>query len=173
MTRTKTLSLLAAAAAVVLVALVVAACGGGDDAATAASTPNGRAATIGVSEVDGLGKILVDSKGRTVYLFENDTGPTSTCFGACASAWPPVTETGMPSAGTGVMESMLGTTKRPDGTMQVTYNGHPLYLYQGDSKPGDTTGQNVDGFGAEWYVLSPEGNKVEGMATSSSGGNGY
>ena len=173
MTRTKTLSLLAAAAAVALVALVVAGCGGGDDVATAASKPAGGSATIGVSEVHGLGKILVDSKGRTVYLFEKDTGPMSTCSGACASAWPPVTETGMPSAGMGVDKSMLGTTKRSDGTMQVTYNGHPLYLYQGDNKPGDTTGQNVDGFGAEWYVLSPEGKKVEGMATSSNDGNGY
>ena len=173
MIRRKTLSLLAAAAAVALVALVVAGCGGGDDVATAASKPSGGSATIGVSEVGGLGKILVDSKGRTVYLFEKDTGPTSTCFGACASAWPPVTVTGMPSAGAGVMKSMLGTTKRPDGTMQVTYNGHPLYLYQGDSGPGDTTGQNVDGFGAEWYVLSPAGNKLEGMATSSNDGNGY
>ena len=170
MTRTKTLSLLAAAAAVALVALVVAGCGGSDDVATAASNPNGGSATIGVSEVDGLGKILVDSKGRTVYLFEKDTGSMSTCSGACASAWPPVTVSGMPSAGAGVMKSMLGTTKRPDGTMQVTYNGHPLYLYQGDTNAGDATGQNVDGFGAEWYVLSPGGNKVEGMAMSSSGG---
>jgi predicted lipoprotein with Yx(FWY)xxD motif len=172
MTRTKILPRLSAAAAVALVALVVAGCGGGDDVATAASKPSG-SATIGVSDIGGLGKILVDSKGRTVYLFEKDTGPMSTCFGACASAWPPVTVTGMPSAGTGAMKSMLGTTKRPDNTMQVTYNGHPLYLYQGDTKPGDTTGQNVDGFGAEWYVLSPEGNKVEGMATSSNDGNGY
>ena len=173
MTRTKTLSLLAAATAVALVALVVAGCGGGDDVATAASKPNGGSASIGVSEVGGLGKILVNSEGRTVYLFENDTGPMSTCFGPCASAWPPVTLKGMPSAGMGVDESLLGTTERPDGTVQVTYNGHPLYLYQGDAKPGDTTGQNVDGFGAEWYVLSPGGNKVEGMAMSSSGGNGW
>ena len=173
MTRTKTLSLLAAAAAVALVALVVAGCGGGDDVAKAASKPSGASTSIGVSEVGGLGKILVDSEGRTVYLFEKDTGPMSTCFGACASAWPPVTVTGMPSAGMGVDKSMLGTTKRPDGTMQVTYSGHPLYYYAADQKPGDATGQNVDGFGAEWYVLSPAGNKVEGMAMSSSGGNGW
>jgi predicted lipoprotein with Yx(FWY)xxD motif len=167
MIRRKTLSLLAAGAAVALVALAIAGCGGGEDQATAASSaskPNGGSATIGVSQVAGLGKILVDSDGRSVYLFEKDTGPTSTCFAACASAWPPVTVKGMPDAGVGVNESMLGTTKRPDGTMQVTYSGHPLYLYQGDTKRGDTTGQNVDGFGAEWYVLSPAGNKVEGMA---------
>jgi len=173
MTRTKILPLLSVAAAVALVALVVAGCGGGEDQATAASNPSGGSATVGLSEVDGLGKILVDSKGRTIYLFEKDTGSMSTCFDACASAWPPVTVSGMPSAGAGVMQPMLGTTKRPDGTMQVTYSGHPLYLYQGDGNPGDTTGQNVDGFGAEWYVLSPAGNKVEGTATSSDGGNGY
>ena len=172
MTRTKTLSILAAAAAVALVALVVAGCGGGDDVAKAASKPSAASTSIGVSEVGGLGKILVDSEGRTVYLFEKDTGPMSTCFGVCASAWPPVTVNGMPSAGTGVDESMLGTTKRPDGTMQVTYNGHPLYYYAVDQKPGDAIGQNIDGFGAEWYVLSQAGNKVEGMATSSRGGNG-
>ena len=165
MTRTKTLALLAAAAAVALVALAIAGCGGGEDQATAAPMPSGGSATIGVSEVSGLGKILVNSEGRTVYLFEKDTGPMSTCFDGCASAWPPVTVKGMPVAGAEVNESMLGTTERPDGTAQVTYNGHPLYLYQGDTKPGDTTGQNVDGFGAEWYVLSPAGHKVEGMAT--------
>ena len=173
MIRTKIRSLLAVATAIALVALVVAGCGGGEDQATASSKPSGGSATIGVSEVGGLGKILVDSKGRTVYLFEKDTGSMSTCFDACASAWPPVTVSGMPSAGAGVMKSMLGTTKRPDGTMQGTYNGHQLYLYQGDSGPGDATGQNVDGFGAEWYVLSPAGNKVEGMAMSSGGGNGW
>jgi predicted lipoprotein with Yx(FWY)xxD motif len=176
MTRTKILSLLSAAAAVVLVAVVVAGCGAGDDQATAssgASMPGGGSAAIGLSDVSGLGKVLVDSKGRTVYLFEKDTGPKSTCFGACAGAWPPVTVTGMPSAGPGVMQSMLGTTKRPEGTMQVTYNGHPLYRYQGDRKPGDAAGQNVDGFGAEWYVISPAGSKVESMAVSSGGGYGY
>jgi predicted lipoprotein with Yx(FWY)xxD motif len=119
------------------------------------------------------GKVLVDSQGRSVYLFEADTGPKSTCFGACAAEWPPVTTDGEPSAGNGLTASMLGTTKRPDGKTQVTYNGQPLYLFEADKQPGDATGQNVDAFGAEWYVLSPTGNKVEGKATSSGGGYAY
>src|SRR5262245_32062415 len=99
MTGTRTLSLLTAAAAVALVALVIAGCGGGEDQAKAAaggSMSSGGSATIGVSDVGGLGKILVDSRGRTVYLFEKDTGAQSTCFGACASAWPPVMALGLP-----------------------------------------------------------------------------
>ena len=130
-----------------------------------------RPATIGVANVGPLGAILVDSKDRTVYLFEKDTGPKSTCSGACATEWPPVTTSGKPSAGKGVTASMLGTTKRSDGTTQVTYNGHPLYLFEADQKPGDATGQNVDAFGARWYVLSPAGDKVQ--ATGSGGGYAY
>ena len=177
MTRTKPLSLLLAFAAIALVALVVAGCGAGGDQATAASSGGANAAggssTIGVSDIGGLGKVLVDSNGRTVYLFEKDTGPKSTCFGACATEWPPVTTTGKPSAGDGVTASMLGTTKRSDGSTQVTYNGHPLYLFEADQTPGDATGQNVDAFGAEWYVLSQAGQKVEGKATGSGGGYSY
>jgi predicted lipoprotein with Yx(FWY)xxD motif len=176
MTRTKPLSLLLAFAAIALVALVVAGCGGGDNQATAASASSstaGGSSTIGVSDVGSLGKVLVDSQGRTVYLFEKDTGPKSTCFGACATEWPPVTASGKPNADSGVTASMLGTTKRSDGTTQVTYNGHPLYLFEADQKPGDATGENVDAFGAEWYVLSSAGHKVVGKATGSGGGYAY
>jgi predicted lipoprotein with Yx(FWY)xxD motif len=171
MTLRKPLSLVLAAAAVALVAFAVAGCGGGDDQASAAPS-NSNASTLGVTDVSGLGKILVDSKGRTAYLFEKDTGPMSTCSGACAAEWPPVTTSGKPTAGDGLTASMLGTTKRSDGSTQVTYNGHPLYLFSGDNQPGDTAGQNVDAFGAEWYVLSPAGDKVEGKANNSGGG-GY
>ena len=174
MTRTKSLSLLLATAAIALVALVVAGCGGGDEQATAASgnsQPAAGSSTIGVSNIGGLGSVLVDSQGRTVYLFEKDTGPESTCFGACATEWPPVTTSGKPSAGSGVTASMLGTTKRSDGKTQVTYNGHPLYLFEADQKPGDATGQNVDAFGAKWYVLSSAGDKV--TAKGSGGGYAY
>ena len=153
MTRTKTLSLLAAAAAVALVALVVAGCGGGEDQATAAesaSMPSGGSATIGASDAGGLGKILVDSKGRSVYLFEKDTGSSSNCYASCATAWPPVTVSGMPSAGSGVSQSMLGTTKRSDGRTQVTYNGHPLYLYVGGwNSGGQLTAHLSDGSAAD------------------------
>jgi predicted lipoprotein with Yx(FWY)xxD motif len=155
MTRRNPLSLLVAAAALALVAIAVAGCGGGDDQATAAtsgSNASGGSSTVGVTDVSGLGKILVDSQGRTAYLFEKDTGSKSTCSGACAQEWPPVATS---------------------GTKQVTYNGHPLYLFAGDHNPGDTAGQNLDTFGAEWYVLSPAGDKVEGKAKDSGGGYAY
>jgi predicted lipoprotein with Yx(FWY)xxD motif len=108
-----------------------------------------------------LGKILVDAKGRTLYLFVADKGPSSTCNGACASAWPPLTTSGNATAGPGVSASKLGTTMRSDGTTEVTYNGHPLYYYVADTAPGQTTGQAISQFGAEWDALSPAGRKVE------------
>jgi predicted lipoprotein with Yx(FWY)xxD motif len=173
-TRNNTLSLLMALAAIALVALAVAGCGGGSDQATAASSSSSStgasSGTIRVSDNGSLGKILVDAKGRTVYLFEKDTGPMSTCSGACAADWPPVTTAGKPTAGSGVTGSMLATTKRSDGTTQVVYNGHPVYRYIGDQKAGDTNGQSVNAFGAEWYALSPAGAKVSGKG---SGGGGY
>jgi len=176
MTRTKPLSLLLAAAAIALVAAVIAGCGGGGSQATAASGSSGApggSSTIGVSDVGGLGKILVDSKGRTAYMFKKDTGPKSTCSGACAMEWPPVTTSGKPSTGSGASPSMVGTTKRSDGSTQVTYNGHPLYLFSGDTKPGDAGGQNVEAYGARWYVLSTAGDQVNGKATGSGGSYAY
>ena len=120
--------------------LVVAGCGGGGNQATAASAPDDHRRGLAHGRrrrtTASLGKILVDSKGRTVYLFQKDTGSMSTCSGACATNWPPVTTTGKPRAGTGVTASMLGTTTRSDGTKQVTYNGHPLYLYIGRPERG-------------------------------------
>jgi len=107
-----------------------------------------------------LGKILVDSRGRSLYLFEKDTGPKSTCYGSCAVAWPPFTTSGTPTAGTGAKASLIGTTTRTDGKDEVTYNGHPLYYYAGDSAAGDTNGQDLNQFGAAWYVLSPAGNQI-------------
>jgi len=173
MTRSRTITFLVTAAVIPLTALALASCGGGTSDATASSAPpktaNGRSATVGVANVGQLGSILVDAKGRTVYLFEKDTGPKSTCFGACATECPPVTTSGKPSPGSGVTASMLGTTTRSDGKTQVTYNGHPLYLFEADQKPGDATGQNVDAFGAKWYVLSATGDKV----TSKGSGGGY
>src|SRR5215211_2607424 len=106
-------------------------------------------------------RILVDGQGRTLYLFEADRGSTSACNGACASVWPPLKTSGKPKAGSGVSASKLGTARRADGSTGVTYNGHPLYTYAGDSGPGQTSGEGIDGFGAEWYVLSATGNKVE------------
>jgi predicted lipoprotein with Yx(FWY)xxD motif len=95
------------------------------------------ATTIDLQSVSGIDdKFLADRQGRAMYLFEADKGSTSTCTGACAAAWPPVTASAMPMAGGGVSQSMLGTTKRADGTEQLTYNGHPLYYFAADTGAG-------------------------------------
>ena len=167
--RSISLSLLVLAA----VAAAIAGCGGGNSNQATAATGSGGSGTIGVSNISGLGKVLVDSQGRTLYLFEKDTTSKSMCSGACATEWPPLTTSGKPTAGGGVTKSMLGTTKRSDGTAQVTYNGHPLYTFSADKKAGDATGQHVDAFGAEWYVLSTGGSKVQGKATGSGGSYAY
>jgi predicted lipoprotein with Yx(FWY)xxD motif len=173
MTRSKPLGLLSAAVLVPLVALVAAGCGssGGTSTATA-KAPSGSSATVSVANT-GLGNILVDSQGRTLYLFQKDSGTKSTCFGGCATAWPPLRANGKPTAGGGAKASLLGTTPRSDGKPQVTYDGHPLYGYQGDSSAGDTNGQGINGFGAPWYVLAPSGNAITTASSSSGGGNGY
>lgn len=145
-----------------LVALVLlaAACGGSTES-TASSSPSPSPAatgtTIAVVSNAKLGQLLVDSKGITVYLFVADTGSDSTCYTSCASIWPPVLTTGKPQAGTGADASLLGTTTRTDGKVEVTYAGHPLYYFVKDKQPGDTTGQGVNGFGALWWVMSPAG----------------
>jgi predicted lipoprotein with Yx(FWY)xxD motif len=179
MRRSRPTASLASAALIPLLALAVAACGGA--AATASrpastSTPTAKtssaaSATVGVAN-SGLGSILVDSRGRTLYLWQADTGPKSTCSGACAGAWPPLLTTGAPTAGSGAKASLLGITKRSDGAEQVTYNQHPLYLFTGDNASGQTTGQGSTGFGAPWYVLSPGGNQITGTASTSSSASG-
>jgi predicted lipoprotein with Yx(FWY)xxD motif len=109
-----------------------------------------------------LGKILVDGRARTLYLFEKDKHGKSACSGQCAKFWPPLLTKGKPKAGTGAKSSLLGTTKRSDGTTQVTYNKHPLYTFLNDkNKPGSTKGEGLDAFGAEWYVLGANGKKIE------------
>ena len=108
-----------------------------------------------------LGRILVTRQGRSVYLFEKDHRKASTCYGACAGEWPPVTTSGAPIAAKGVVDAMLGTRKRKNGTLQVTYNGHPLYTYAGDAKAGQTNGEGSNAFGGAWYVLSPAGKKID------------
>jgi predicted lipoprotein with Yx(FWY)xxD motif len=174
MTRTP-LTLLASAAVIPLTALAIAGCGGGDDAATASSPPpktaSGKPATLGV-ESTSLGKILDDGQGRTLYLFQRDTGSKSNCAGACATSWPPLTSA-KPSVGKGASASMIGTTKRSDGKTQVTYNGHPVYRFSGDSSPGDTNGQGTNAFGGLWYAVSPTGQQVTASGSSNSGGNAY
>jgi predicted lipoprotein with Yx(FWY)xxD motif len=135
---------------------------GGAYGKPASSTPaaaSGSAASIKTGS-GGPGKFLVDAKGRTLYLWVADKGSKSTCSGACAQAWPPLTTTGAPKAGAGVQASLLGTTKRDDGTTEVTYGGHPLYYFAGDSAPGQTTGQGNEGFGAYWWVVAPDGKAI-------------
>ena len=147
---------------ILLFPFALAACGtvaANNGAGATHSSPSGPA-TISVHG-SSLGQILVDANGQTVYLFEADTGTQSTCSGACAQAWPPLTTNGAPKAASGASPSLLGTTMRSDGTSQVTYNGHPLYLFISDIRPGDTNGEGSTQFGAGWDVLSPAGDKIE------------
>jgi predicted lipoprotein with Yx(FWY)xxD motif len=167
----------------VLAAGTIAACGGSDNSSSTSSSPTSNTSSggggaygaapktsapaasgaVAIKTAKGEpGTFLVDSSGRSLYLFEADKSDTSTCNGACAAAWPPLTTTGAPTAGTGVKASLLGTSKRDDGKMEVTYNGHPLYYFANDSAPGDLKGQGVDAFGAEWYAVTPDGKTAEG-----------
>jgi predicted lipoprotein with Yx(FWY)xxD motif len=171
MTRSRPLTFLASAAVVPVSALAVAACGG---SAAATASPASSKATTAPSKTASastktatvrvansrLGRILVDSTGRTLYLFKADAGTTSKCFGACATAWPPLRTGGKPAVRSGASAALVGTTKRSDGARQVTYNGHPLYLFINDHKLGDVTGQGVTAFGAAWFAVSPAGKQI-------------
>jgi predicted lipoprotein with Yx(FWY)xxD motif len=131
-------------------------------AASASASPSGAAAMIKLASVSSIpGKFLVDAQGRTMYLFEADKSGTSTCTGACAAAWPPVTVSGSPQAGSGVDQALLGTVKRDDGTMQLTYNKHPLYYFAADTSAGQDHGQGSKQFGAGWYVVNAQGSKID------------
>lgn len=170
-----------ATAALALIALLaIAGCGSSDDSSggggygsgsgstttptTASSDSTGGAtvAIVSATTVPKLGKAIVDSKGFTLYDFHKDKGGKSACYGACAKVWPPLLSEGKPQAGEGAMAAKLGTTKRKDGTLQVTYAGWPLYTYEADKKPGDANGNDIDSFGAEWYALQPSGEEAEG-----------
>jgi predicted lipoprotein with Yx(FWY)xxD motif len=124
-----------------------------------ASTTTSRGAQVDIAKT-GLGRILVDSKGITLYDFPPDKGKVSVCYGACAALWPPLITHGKPVAGLGARASLLGTTKRKDGKLQVTYGGHPLYYFVTDRKPGQTTGQGLNQFGGPWWVISPAGKEI-------------
>lgn len=171
-------------------ALAIAGCGGsngggyeeessGSEQAASSSSEAGPAMLTG-AEVSGLGTVLVDSEGFTVYEFARDKGTTSSCYGACEEGWPPVTTSGAPKAGEGAMSSQLGTTKRKDGTLQVTYAGHPLYTFIEDKSPGEATGNGSEAFGGKWSAMDEAGSAVEGpaseeteAASESSGGGRY
>lgn len=165
MTQHRSKTLLVSAAASLLGALAVAGCGSASGSVSPPTTKDGRAATIGAAN-ENLGKILVNSQGRTLYLFQKDSGTTSACSGACAVNWPPLRASGEPTLGSGADSSLVGTTTRSDGKPQVTYNGHPLYLFSGDVTAGDTNGEGANAFGGLWYAVSPAGNQVVAAAPS-------
>jgi predicted lipoprotein with Yx(FWY)xxD motif len=138
---------------------------GGGGKTTASTTVSGESrgtGAVAVAKNPQLGTILVDAKGFTLYDFHKDKGGKSACYGACASTWPPLMTSGAPRAASGAEASKLGTTKRDDGTLQVTYAGHPLYTYAADTKPGEAKGNDIDSFGAEWYALQPSGEEAGG-----------
>jgi predicted lipoprotein with Yx(FWY)xxD motif len=112
-----------------------------------------------------IGKVVANSAGLTLYIFRKDSHSPghskSACYGACASVWPPLLTSGTPVAGPGLVKSLLGTTKRTDGKLQVTYKGYPLYRYATDTKPGQTRGEGSKSFGAGWYALTPKGIQID------------
>jgi predicted lipoprotein with Yx(FWY)xxD motif len=167
-------------------ALVVAGCGGGSSSSSTTGSANGSGGlygspapanmapaktpgTGGAARValasHGVGSMLVDARGRTLYLFKADKTTKSMCSGACATGWPPVTTKGKPAAGHGVDARLLGTSKRSDGTTQVTYQGHPLYTFSGDTAAGQLSGQGVNAFGALWWAVSPGGAAITKSAS--------
>ncbi|GAA2117144.1 hypothetical protein [Streptomyces synnematoformans] len=141
--------------------------------ASSVAQDDDKRATVKTESVGDLGTILVDAKGRTLYLFESDESTASTCDDDCAEAWPPLLTSKEPEAEGSAKSKLLDTSERPDGKTQVTYNDHPLYRYDGDSEPGDTNGQGLDEFGAEWFVLDADGDKVESDVNGEQGPPGY
>ena len=181
-------SYLAIGALALIAAMLIAGCGGGSSSSTtsteasepaaaeteaataekpvteeAAAKPaaEGEPTPISLGEAAGVGKILVDSEGMTLYYFQKDQKGSgkSKCEGACAEAWPPLITEGEPEAMAGVKAAMLGTIERKDGTTQVTYAGWPLYTFVEDKKPGEDNGTDSKAFGASWYPLHSNGKK--------------
>jgi predicted lipoprotein with Yx(FWY)xxD motif len=145
-------------------AVLVAAAYGGTSSATRA--PQGSLVALRKTT---LGSVLVDARGRTLYVFEKDRKGQSACDTTCVKFWPPLASRAIPRAGKGVHKSMLGVSRRQDGRRQVTYAGHPLYTFVGDKTPGQTSGEALTNFGAEWYALAASGHRVEPNRPSSGG----
>ncbi|MFG1805108.1 hypothetical protein [Streptomyces sp. NPDC049040] len=170
----------AAATAAIVLAATATACSGGSSSpnssgAGTASPSNvveeaakAAPATVTTKSVS-LGKILVNDKNLTLYVFMKDKTSTSTCTGACAAAWPPLVVKTKPTGSGGVQSNLLSSSKRSGGAMQVTYKGHPLYRFAGDSKPGNTNGQGLNNFGAKWYVIGTDGKPITAGASSNPG----
>lgn len=130
--------------------------------ASAESKPGAEsgAGVVSLGNAQKIGMVLVDANGMTLYDFHKDKGTTSSCYGPCAEGWPPMLTEGEPTVGNGASASKLGTTERKDGTMQVTYAGHPLYTFVEDKKPGEANGNDVSAFGAQWYALKGSGEEA-------------
>jgi predicted lipoprotein with Yx(FWY)xxD motif len=170
-TAKKPFTLLGTAAVIPLAALAVIGCGGGGSAsaATAQSKPPPHAKTVAQRvptvhvATTRLGKVLVNSRGRTLYLFTKDSATKSACSGACATAWPPLRASGKPTAGTGAKASLIRTTAHS----QVNYNHHPLYTFIKDTKAGQTNGEGITAFGGHWFAVSPAGKQVSSQSSES------
>jgi predicted lipoprotein with Yx(FWY)xxD motif len=165
MTR-RPITFLAGSAVIPLMALAVAACGGGGTATASpppapqkTTTTPVKTATVRVAN-SRLGRILVDSSGRTLYLFKADSSTSSACSSACALQWPPLLTGATPAVTGGANAALVGTIPRSSGSRQVTYNGHPLYTFIKDKKPGEVTGQGITAFGAAWFAISPAGHQI-------------
>jgi predicted lipoprotein with Yx(FWY)xxD motif len=157
------------------IAVAAAACGGsssgggGTQSVGTTSGGSGGATAIALTTHSGPdGQYVTDSKGRTVYMFSKDSGTSSTCSGACAKEWPPVPTSGTPTTGGSATAGMVGTSDRSDGTMQATYNGHPLYYFSGDTSAGDAKGEGLDDFGGTWTAVTPAGAALTMSQPSSS-----
>jgi len=162
------ITLFIAAAALSGAALVTAAVGDGSASPPRASQ-KGALVALGKTR---LGNVLVDARGRTLYLFAKDKGGRSACNGACATYWPPLVSAAKPRAARGVRASLLGLTKRTDGKRQVTYAGHPLYTFSLDTRAGQTSGQGLTDFGGSWNAVAASGRAVKSTGSGGSGG-GY
>jgi predicted lipoprotein with Yx(FWY)xxD motif len=152
-------------------ALALSACGGGSGGGygdragggietstpTAAPNPEEGATFVSLASVPGLGLVLVDSGGRTLYAFSADAGGESSCYGGCARTWPPLITEGEPFASNGAAPGRLGTSERRDGDVQVTYAGRPLYTYAGDKGPGEANGNGLTAAGGTWTALKSSG----------------
>jgi predicted lipoprotein with Yx(FWY)xxD motif len=151
-----------------VIATMIAGCGGSDSTASGGSSKEATlpgtpgVPVITAKTVGDLGKVLVDPEGRTLYFFDKDqhslySAKSSGCYGPCAENWPPLLTEGEPEAEDGAYPTKLSTLKRKDGTLQVTYYGHPLYTYVGDKKPGEANGNDVKAFGGQWHAGDPNG----------------
>ena len=156
--------------AITAIIVITAASAGGSNKGKTAANPyggggasaQGAAASSAIDTRNGpLGTMLVDAHGRTLYLFEADKTNMSNCSSACLSLWPPLDASAKPQAKNGVLASKIGLIPGAGGKSQVAYNGHPLYYYAPDRKPGDTLGQGLNQFGAKWYVLAATGSKID------------